>query len=103
GLLRLRRTSGGGLNGSVSPHGDSHYQARKSQKSAPEVLAEEIVTYVQTGLPARFQKASRLLAEAGSRVWTVQTDTDLTEIGHKIREALQEFSDVLYRDCCPGA
>lgn len=91
----------GDLNGVVTPDAHAYYERRRSERQTPEILSEEVVRYVDTQLPVEFRKAAKVLAEAGTRIWTAQADTDLTEIGHKVREALQEFTDVLYKTHCP--
>src|SRR5688500_9114325 len=54
-------------------------------------------------MKATSAKASSLVREGTRKVQVVQSTSDLTAVGHKIREAMQEFSDVLYVEYVPGA
>ena len=88
---------GKGFSFYVTPHGFSHYGERKRQSREPAQQVEhEIVTYLDS---ARFQNAYpgayARWREAADLLWGAESGRELSTIGHKCREAIQEFATAL--------
>lgn len=52
-------------------------------------------------LPSEFGQASELMREAARRLMQAQDEHSWSEVGHKCREALQKFAQVLYAQHVP--
>ena len=88
---------GGGFSFYVTPDGFSHYGERKRQSREPAQQVEhEIVTYLDSD---RFQSAYpgayARWREAADLLWGADSGRELSTIGHKCREAIQEFATAL--------
>lgn len=91
----LRRTR---FNSRGTPLYSVTNEGIKFVSSLPSVpkIAEETISWVKKELPPGYEAAQGLIEEALQKLATAKSEFDFSEIGHKCREALQEFSEVLY-------
>jgi hypothetical protein len=96
-LITHTRGSKGANSYAVTNRG-FEYVARAT---TPASVVEEAVTLVTTRLPKEFDTAHGLIDAAAKKLPLAKTENDFSEIGHKCREALQEFAAVLYAQQIP--
>ena len=70
--------------------------AADTSERGPALFVQEAVSLVEENLPSEFGRASELMKEAASKLIQAQDEHGWSEVGHKCREALQEFAQVLY-------
>lgn len=69
----------------------------------PQPFVQQAVSLVDEKLPPEFGRASELMKEAVSKLVQAQEEHGWSEVGHKCREALQEFAEVLYTQHVPSS
>jgi hypothetical protein len=95
GLLRpVPRTDGGYL---IPPEGYRRYAEMKREEGQPFERVEEQPQRFFEGqaFQEAFPRAYALWGEAEGLLWSAESDTDFTTIGHKAREAMQAFATEL--------
>lgn len=75
---------------------------RCSRLSEPTTLAEQRIRAVEERLPEAYRLAQRLLDEAAAKLSKARDEHEWSEVGHKCREAMQEFAAVLYDRWVPA-
>ncbi|BAS29370.1 hypothetical protein [Limnochorda pilosa] len=70
---------------------------------SPAALVERRVRFVQDRLPEPYRLAQDLMDQAASRLSDAHDEHDYSEIGHKCREAMQEFAEQLYQQVVPAS
>jgi hypothetical protein len=97
GLLRLSSGRSGSLQFEVTPRGYSYYAAMKQRSSQPSNNVEETIRshLVSVEFQAAYSEAYRKWSDAEEKLWTSDSEDQLTTIGHLCRGALQEFADAL--------
>ncbi len=88
---------GDGFSFYLTPQGFSHYEERKREGSAPAQQVEQtIVTYLESGPFQRaYPDAYARWRGAADLLWRADSESELSTIGHKCREAIQEFATAL--------
>jgi hypothetical protein len=73
------------------------YEEIKRRSGAPaQQLQEELVRYLDAeGFQRRYPEAYRKWFQAAEKLWSSDSEQQLTQIGHLCREAIQEFAAVL--------
>lgn len=95
GLLRERHRGKHEYSFTVSPEAYEQLAALDEQEPLARVPTE-VTGYVETPLfRARYPLAYQRWKEAADLLWGPTAETELTTIGHKTREAVQEFTSVL--------
>jgi len=97
GLVSLSYGMRGSLSFDVTPEGFKYYEEMKKQAGQP---VQKVEQSVKSFLDAsRFQQkysvAYQKWAQAEAMLWTSESESQLTTIGHLCREALQEFASAL--------
>ncbi len=97
GLLNGTRGQHGARLFDISPRGFTVYEAIKRRSGATvQQLEEELMRYLDS---ERFQKAypeaHHKWSEAAERLWSSDSEQQLTMIGHLCREAMQAFATAL--------
>ena len=97
GLLALRYGSHGAIFFDVAPLGFRYYDELKRRLDQP---VERIEAAVRQHLDAdrfqrRYPEAYGKWAEAETLLWSSESESQFTTIGHLCREAMQEFADAL--------
>lgn len=77
----------------VSPSGFQYYASLKKSSSQPiESVVESVMSYVNSDiLQKRFPSAIDKWSQAVNLLWSAESISHLTTIGHLCREAMQEF------------
>jgi hypothetical protein len=97
GLLKATRRSLYGIDYVLTPAARRHYASVKRRVGEPVARQEESVRaflesdYLRSIAPAAFEKWS----EAERLLWSANSENELSTIGHKLREALQDFASAL--------
>jgi hypothetical protein len=94
GLLSLRHGGDHGFNFDVSTTGFDAYEQIRQQSDAPaEAVEEEMSKFIRSReFATRYPAAYGKWLDAQNALWSKQTASRSTEIGHLCREALQEFA-----------
>jgi hypothetical protein len=97
GLSALRYGSHGSLFFDVTPLGFRYYEEIKGRLNQP---AERVETAVRQYLDStrfqhRYPGAYRKWTEAEALLWSSESESQFTTIGHLCREAVQEFAEAL--------
>lgn len=81
----------------VTPLGFAWYREMKALTGRPmDQVATEVTRFVEDDeFSSRYPGAAERWRGAHSDLWTADSETKLTEIGHKCREAMQQFADTL--------
>lgn len=89
--------TGKGFSFYVTPHGFSYYEERKREGSEPAQQVEQgIATYLDSGrFQVAYPDAYARWREAADLLWGADSERELSTIGHKCREAIQEFATAL--------
>jgi hypothetical protein len=96
GLLAITNyhTKGSGFNFTIPPHGLSVYEEIRKQTGGPiEQIEGDVTRYLaaeefQSAYPAAYARWK----EASDLLWSADSEQELSTIGHKCREAVQEFA-----------
>jgi hypothetical protein len=99
GLIEVSKyhSKGGGFNFFIPPHGLQYYEDLKRRSGEPaSQIEDEVHKYLDA---ERFRSAypvaySRWKA-AADLLWAADSERELSTIGHKCREAIQEFATAL--------
>jgi hypothetical protein len=99
GLLRItnRHRGGSGFNFYIPPQALTYYEELKRQAGEPvEQIEREIRVYLESDrFRTAYPQAYARWREAVDLLWGADSDRELSTIGHKCREAVQEFATVL--------
>ena len=81
----------------VTPLGFKYYEYLKNQAGEPAQTVEETVhSYVDSNsFRKKYPLAYQRWSDAESRLWSTDSEKELTTIGHLCREAMQEFAHAL--------
>ncbi|MBI2304776.1 MAG: hypothetical protein HYU86_08545 [Chloroflexi bacterium] len=101
GYINLTMNSRGEYGGAVTTEGLTYYKNKRSELPPLEQLVRARFAYLSGETSKRHATVAQLLKEAGNLLWDAEHEFDFSAIGHKCREALQEFSISLYQDLCP--
>ena len=87
----------------VHPRGYLYYKYLKERSGEPVEHIEEAVRRCidSHDFQKEYPKAYEKWAEAENLLWKTDTSKQLTTIGHKCRETIQEFMDILYTQIKP--
>jgi hypothetical protein len=93
----VRRLPTGDANYVVSPQGRAHYAEARQQTSDPTERVEgEVRRLLDDGaFRTVYSAAYERWAEAEALLWRADSDRELTTVGHKAREAVQQFATTL--------
>jgi hypothetical protein len=96
-LLTLSRVSRDIDQFSITADGFAHYEAVHGRAEETAIAIEEDVSRYLDSQPfrSRFASAYERLAAAQALLWGSNSPDDLTTIGHKLREALQQFATTM--------
>jgi hypothetical protein len=96
-LLRLDFGGRGTPNFDVTPEGRAYYEYMKRRAGEPAAqVTAEVRSYLDTDrFRSDFGSAFVLWAEAEATLWAADSMGAYTEIGHKCRESMREFTEVL--------
>lgn len=99
GLIDLTSASSSSYLFDVSPLGFDCYEYLKQQAGEPiEQVQEELHLYIDTAdFKNRYPVAHTNWQNAQQRLWSSESERELTTIGHSCREAMQGFADVLVK------
>ncbi len=88
---------GKGFSFYVTPQGFSHYEERKREGGEPaQQVEQEIATYLDSDrFQGAYPGAYARWREAADLLWGAESQRELSTIGHKCREAIQEFVTAL--------
>jgi hypothetical protein len=99
GLLAITsyHTTGHGFNCFVTPPGFTFYEdLRRMSGTAPEQLESDVIRYLEADeFQAAYPTAFARWREAADLLWGADSERELSTIGHKCREAVQEFATAL--------
>ncbi len=100
GLIRCPHSS----SFDVTPLGFEYYRWMKQCVGQPsQTIEAEIRSYLETErFQARCPVAYEKWADAATRLWAVDSEHQLTVIGHLCREAMQEFATAQVEQCHPS-
>jgi hypothetical protein len=80
----------------VSARGFEYYEGLRIRSPDPGVaIEEEVRRYLDETFKDRFPVAHEKLRAAEEMLWQAEPSDDFTTIGHKLREALQQFATTL--------
>jgi len=81
----------------ITPTGLAVYEELKRRAGTPAQQVEEaVVRYLDSSaFQARYPQAHRRWSEAAELLWASDSERQLTTIGHRCREAMQEFATAL--------
>ncbi len=99
GLLQMTGKGQHGISRiAVPPRGFRFYRYLKKQSGEPvEHIEEAVRRYIDShDFQKEYPKAYEKWAETENLLWKTDTSKQLTTIGHKCRETVQEFMDILY-------
>jgi hypothetical protein len=93
GLLQVRWNSDGGGQFTIAQEGFDYYEHLRGRPSDPaDAIEEEVRRYLDTKFAGRFPEARDRLRAAEEMLWKAKPEDDFTTIGHKLREAIQQFA-----------
>jgi hypothetical protein len=98
GLVRIsRHGSGSDFSFFVIPEGFEHYRQTKQRAGeAAEQVEQELNRSLDSDhFRSSYQGVYELWSDAASLLWGADSKKELTTIGHKCREAVQEFATAL--------
>lgn len=97
GLLRMGFSSKGNPNYEVTPEGRAYYDWMKSlEGDSTAQVEQEVRTFLDaSAFRSRHPRSYDQWSEALSMLWSAETETALTQIGHACREAMQTFATEL--------
>lgn len=101
GFVRILRYNRSGRPVYYVTNEGIEFVAADIAENGPQPFVEQAVTLVEKQLPSQFARASELMRDAARRLVEAQDEHGLSEVGHKCREALQEFAEVLCRQYVP--
>ena len=104
GLISITGTNRYGIARiDVHPRGYLYYKYLKERSGEPvEHIEEAVRRYIDAhDFQKEYPKAYEKWAEAENLLWKTDTSKQLTTIGHKCRETIQEFMDILYTQIKP--
>ncbi len=89
----------------VTPRGFAVYEAIKHRSGAPaQQLEDDLMRYLNAQVfQRRHPEAYRKWSQAAEKLWSSDSEQQLTQIGHLCREAIQEFATVLVERHKPPA
>jgi hypothetical protein len=80
----------------VSAQGFAHYEETRQRSADPAIAIEdEVRRYLDGTFKDRFPEAQTRLAAAEQMLWKADAADDYTTIGHKLREATQQFATAM--------
>jgi hypothetical protein len=99
----IRRGASGDWYFDVSPRGFKVYEGIKRRSGAPARQIEEgIMRYLDAAVfQQRYPEAHRKWSEAAEKLWSSDSEQQLTTIGHLCREAMQAFATALIEQHTP--
>jgi hypothetical protein len=97
GLLKQRYGSRGTPFFDVTPMGFKYYEHLNLNASQPvQRVEEKIMRYLNAdNFQKKYARAFQKWSSANDKLWSTDSEKQLTEIGHLCREAMQEFVTVL--------
>lgn len=97
GLIRVTDYGRGSTNFRIPPEAAAYYEELKARRGAPtQQIEQEILTYLDaSSFQANYPQAYARWSEAASLLWHADSSSELSTIGHKCREAMQEFVTAL--------
>jgi len=105
GLLRVKVHPGGNqVDFTVSPQGVERYEAIHQRAATPlQQVDSRTRSYLESpDFRSQFPLAFQRWNEAAELLWASDSADHLTAIGHKAREAMQEFATCLVEHHCPS-
>jgi hypothetical protein len=99
GLIEISKyhTTGSGFNFFVPPDGYAYYEHLKRRSGeATRQVEQDIQHYLDAeSFRAAYPDAYARWKEAADHLWSADSERELSTIGHKCREAIQEFATAL--------
>lgn len=97
GLLYATNYGRGSITFVVTPEGNAFYERYKQHAGAPAIqLEEDVRQYFDSDrFKARYPQTHRLWSTAAESIWAADSVSQLTTIGHQVREAMQMFATEL--------
>jgi AcrR family transcriptional regulator len=97
------RTAESGSSSQVRAFATTKKSDRRRPSSGDVAIANEVEHHLASeGFAARFPSAAARLADAQRLLWQLDPSSDLTTIGHKLREAIQQFATALVDRYAPA-
>jgi len=102
-FLQPRYGSSGTPIFDVSPSGFKYYEhLANSERQPVRKLEEKVINYLGADhFKKQYARAFEKWASASNKLWSADSEKQLTEIGHLCREAMQEFVTVLVDEFKP--
>lgn len=101
-IFAFKNLLSGDTTYAVSAEGIAYAQSIRLKRGLGPSIAERKVLWLTDETRQRYPDCIKLLEDAASLFWSDNRDSNLSTIGHKCREALQEFSSALYQEICPN-
>lgn len=97
GFLEGQWNTDGGARFTVSAAGFAYYETLRDRSVDPAAAVEEEIrrSLESARFRDRFGEAYDRLAAAEQMLWRSRPEDDLTTIGHKLREAIQQFASAM--------
>jgi hypothetical protein len=106
GLIRLKGIDRHTFEADITPEGVEYYEEMKQRGGQPaNRVTQEVREYVSTGeFRGRHPNSYSKWEQAEARLWSTDSNLQLTTIGHLCREAMQEFAtELIHRYNPPNA
>jgi hypothetical protein len=99
GLLNLQMNSDGDYIFDLLPEAFAYYQKLKGSQDQPAIAAEQSVRHylLDQQFEKKYKPALDRWISAEKKLWSADSNKELTTIGLLCREAVQEFIDILVR------
>ncbi|MEX0646174.1 MAG: hypothetical protein WEA56_05625 [Balneolaceae bacterium] len=100
GLLRLKNETTHEMHFIIPKEGFLYYEWLMQRQGEPvERIEKHTFLYIEAShFRNRYSETYKRLKEAEEMLWSSDSSKEFTTIGHKCREAMQEFADRLYSD-----
>jgi hypothetical protein len=97
GLVHINKRDQYSFSFVIAPDGFQFYDEVKRRSSEPVVQLEaDVRTYVDSQrFRAMYPNAHRLWSQAAESVWSAESTSSLTAVGHTLRESMQAFATEL--------
>ncbi len=97
GLVHIKKRQPGTIEFVITPEGFSFYERYKQRSAEPvEQVEDDVQAYFDSErFKSAYPAAYRLWSDAATGIWSAESSSELTAIGHKAREAMQAFATEL--------
>lgn len=97
-LLRITYSKGSTENFAITPEGFEYYEWLMKEMGKPvERIEQKMMQYFEfDDFKSQYSEAYEKLKQAEELLWSSDSDSNFSAIGHHCRDAIQEFADALY-------